>query len=250
MTTEVETEISDPSVQLSLEYEKLERLKEQPLSLISEAFEQTEHTCTCIDEAVPGEFRLAGAGILDPEGFDHVVATMRAAGVDKVTSHTDCGAVAIAAKKELGPNATLEAIEKFGQQWAKKVADALGVPFEHRTVERPIGLHDASVVYVDFEGGLRPDRMPNDMPKGFSVSAFPTKPAHVAQQVRLAIEIMRGETGLYRQQFSEDRPITVVLVGNELIKRHSVIVEQIEQSIQDLGAKTRIEHLEVRHTSA
>lgn len=216
---------------------------EHPVMSDSEVFETTEHTCTCIDEGTHGDFRLAGAGILDPEGFDHVVATMRQAGVTKVTSHADCGAVAMAAKRELGLGASVDQISTFGQDWAKRVAEKLGVPYEHlEDLDRPDGEHDASVIYVDLVGGFRPDRMAGSLPKGFVVSGVPTSSAHVAEQVAVAVAIALGDYGSYSQLYSVDQPLTIVLVGGEEKLRHDM-VEKIHQAVVDLGPKVKIETL-------
>lgn len=239
-----EVEEKDPAVVFAEQRSLLEGLYRQPLDAQSEIFEHGQTTCGCIDEGTPAEFRLAGAGIIDPKGFGHVVELMRQARVTKVISHAGCAAVEQAAAKELGLNATPEQIEDFGKAWAEKVAAALGVPAEHQTeLERPGENHDASVIYVDAVGGFRPDRRLGELPKGFVISAHPTGPEQTAAQVRLAVGVMFGDHGVYRDQFSAESPLHIIVLGATATAEGHDLIEAIHHAVADLGPKVYLEQL-------
>lgn len=240
--------IEDPMITFDEQSALLEQARTKPLERDSMAFEVHDHACTCIDEGTPGGYRDAGLGILDPEGFDAVVARMRKSGVTSVESHAHCGAVTKAAREKLGPDATEAEVDAFGQDWAERVASALGVPHVHRTeLKRPAETHDAHVIYVDMVGGARPDHVPEKLPKGFVVTATEAAPEYVAQQARVAVDIALGEHGAYNAQYSVDKPLHVVLLApEEMTPERHVLVVRLHMALQDLGPRVYIDELEVK----
>ena len=243
-----EEAIEDPMITFGEQSALLEQARAKPLEKDSMAFETHDRTCTCIDEGTPGGYRDAGLGILDPEGFDAVVARLRKTGVTSVESHAHCGAVTKAAREKLGPDATEAEIEAFGIEWAERIAKALGVPHVHRTeLERPAETHDAHLIYVDLVGGARPDHVSEKLPKGFVVTATEATGEYVAQQVWVAADIALGEHGAYNAQYSADKPLRVVLLAPEGMtpERHALI-EELHRALQDLGPRVYIDELEVR----
>lgn len=77
MPSTPETEVDDPDIAFAVQRLLLDRVRQNPPSGETAVLEDEHKVCSCIDEGTPGDFRLAGAGITDPAGFDHAVKMMR-----------------------------------------------------------------------------------------------------------------------------------------------------------------------------
>ncbi len=243
----VETQESEPTTLFSEQQFILQQRLQEPLSRDAEVIKRGRRKLTCMDEGTPdGEVRIAGAGITDPKGFDHAVEMMREAGVDMVTSHDDCGACMEAAKQKFGDGATKEQADELGKQWAKDMAAALDVPYEHiENLDRGEE-HEAVCVYINMEEGegLRFDLDKTHFPKGFTVTDLPNDPSLTAEQAAFAARLAL-ERGAYKDQFSEDAKFSVVLVGGKEGEHRHAVIEALRHALKDLGPRVQIESMRI-----
>lgn len=180
---------------------------------ISSAFEGKNHTLCCMDEGTPmGDMRSAGSGILtDGDEREAFIASLKAAGVKGVKSHTGCGAAALYRDKH---SITDKTVDEVAIEQAKRMAHELGVEYAgHITdLQRPAEFHNARVVYVDGTGKFSPNKVKN-LPPGFVISRRYMKPEQALSEVRLATQIAFSQHG-FGEKFTQDNPLVVISVGD------------------------------------
>lgn len=214
----------DPQLELDLsfsaEQSKFENLIDASPDVVQSAFEtEGKRVCSCVDEgAQDGSLRLAGAGILHPDGPEAVAQLLRQQNIDEVSSHDNCGAAKEAYYRAhgLSESATVEQadIDAFAEAWATDVARRAGLTATHqRAVElhRPADRHDAVAIYLDGTGETFRQQV-LDGPKGFVVSTKGISSHDVMGTVDFVHAIARGDHG-FGERFTADHPMRIILLG-------------------------------------
>jgi hypothetical protein len=184
----------------------------------------------CIDEGTTGGIRIAGAGIL--LGAKETIEMLRELEIQTVHSHDGCGAAALAAK-EAGKY--LDEPDRYGQEFAAEVAEALGAKHHHirrDQLRRPQTMHDATVVYYSGVKAFNPARH-KDLPKGFTIiraihNHGPSKKT-AADEVAVACQIAFGAHG-FGDRFTPDNPLIIVPIGNP--HRDELSVERLKEELE------------------
>jgi len=180
---------------------------------LDEAFKPKDRTVRCIDEGTPGGISCAGSGIL--LGVDAAAEVFRRAEVDGVHSHEGCGAARIYAEKS-GFDLTNPDI--YGIEFAKRVADALKVPYKGHIASaemaRPKNFHPARVTFYDGIGAFDPSRV-KGLPTSFTVDGRYHEPHQAIEQARLSVKIALGSHG-FGERFTPEEPFVLIAVRDGL----------------------------------
>lgn len=223
----------------------LEILEKGAQGFMDEKFkdlEINEHeslTCSCIDERVGGnKLALPGSGILagDQKAFE----ILKAAGVDAITSHADCGAASLAfGKLSAADQEKYGSADVYAQEWSRQMAEKLGIKYVgHIGVESP-GQHIARTVYYDATGNFRADN-PN-IPRGFTVSRKFIETEEAQESLELSLKIAFGDHG-FKEYFTPENPLVIIPIGNE--QDLSVLSEEIATVVKQnpqMADKIRID---------
>jgi hypothetical protein len=171
------------------------------------AFQLRDRWLRCIDEGCPGGVHLAGSGILLGE---EAVKIARAAGVTAVTSHEECGAALLAAKR-----AGVADAETYAKDFSSRLAKRLGLFYDHLPISgmaRPVGLHVARAVYYDGTGHFDPSRC-GALPPGFVISRRYLTPVAARRECEIAVNIALGPHG-FGERFSPTHPLLLVGIAD------------------------------------
>ncbi len=241
-------------------YQNLRALKEKSPHQVFSAEElerafsgEGDIVIACMDEGIElpeGQFKvaIAGSGVLcskeDVAAFLQKVREKFPERKITVTYHEGCGACAAACKPPMHP-------EELGKETAQEEMKQLGLEGEPARIgfdennfvcmNRPEVLHPARAIYVDCEGTFNRTALTN-IPAGFDLSAafFPNL-KELVSEVRLAINIAKGEHGMGKERF-EKQKLLIALIGNpnakftqevkealtDVLKENKGIAEQIE----------------------
>lgn len=200
---------------------------------IEDAFVPKNRNLCCIDERITkGTIRYAGCGILDQKNAlsEEMVEELKEAGVDGVWSHKGCGVASMAFDKLSDKEkARLGSAETYAQEWAKKLADALNVPYLGHLEVEP-NFHNARVIYYDGTGKFDPSRS-EKFPRGFVISRRWLKRDYAKNELNLALSIALGGHGFGRDRFLNKSPLLIVPIGNPRDERFSL--EALKQEIKE-----------------
>lgn len=199
------------------------------------AFALKDRTLRCVDEGTSGGLHSAGSGIYF--GLEEAVRRVRAAGVDGITSHENCGAT-LAWCGQNGMDAG-EA-EKVAQEWARKLAQAAGVAYRgylsYGEMLRKDEFHYAVAVYYDGTGRFNPAAAP-DLPAGFTVSRRYFDP----HDLELCLGIALGEYG-FGERFTQSEPLYAVVIGDEREPQFSAdrLAAELEPRLKKFNGRVAI----------
>jgi len=219
---------------------------------LNHAFLSNFECVVCMDEGtahkdVGGEakFCMAGSGILYPakdeaERVQKVAALFLRLGIKNVTSHGGCGAAGLAYKRDF-PNSTPtpEEIEKYGQDWVKKVAEEMERHGEDARcqniaagdMERPPEFHTARVVYWDGIGGFNPNKEIG-LPMGFVIERKFVPAGYAAEELKVAVNIAFGHHG-FGKLFSKECPFVIILMAGSTEELDN-LKKEVENVLRDL----------------
>jgi hypothetical protein len=236
----------------------LEALNEQGANIffhkefpdLRDAFSQELKAVVCMDEGCAhkdykGEDKLAlaGAGILLPasseeERIEIAARLFSELGIKDVTSHSGCGAVGLAYKRDFPDgNPTAKDLEDFGKKWTEKVVAEMGrmgkeANADHisaEEMERPAEFHNARVVYFDGKGGFNPNKKVG-LPMGFVISRRHVPDMYAAEELKVAVSIAFGKHG-FGNLFTKEDPFVIVPLANSAEELAS-LKNEIEQALQ------------------
>lgn len=214
----------------------------------------------CMDEGM-GEFefqgktgyasiRVSGSGIL-LGGWSKVVDeavefvnSLRAKGINPIAiaDHEDCGAAGVVAKNIEYDGDSDELLEKY----AREVAEFTGIEHISIPLDRPLGHHTARCVYYT-NTPFHPYAVDGEpMENGFVISRFALDTRPALNDLEMTIKIATGPHG---EQFSEEDPLRIVIVGmddDDIDILDSEIDSVIEKSRQEFGEILRVERLIVK----
>jgi hypothetical protein len=206
---------------------------------VTKAFEGEDHTLCCMDEGTPlGDMRSAGSGILT-EGDERSAffQSLKKAGIDRVKSHTGCGAAALYREQH---RITDQTVDEVAIEQAKQIAAELGVEYGgHITELKRPEFHNARVVYLDATGRFNPSKV-KDLPPGFVVSRRYMKKEQAFFEVKLASQIAFGDHG-FGKKFDPEHPLIVVVIGDS--NEQGIPTDQLKDELEALTKDPRI-HLE------
>lgn len=213
----------------------LEHLQQDNIDMLS----LDDRTVRCIDEGASGHgLHLAGSGIL--LGEERAYEIMKAANVDMVTSHEGCGAAALYAK-EHGLDAAKA--DEYGQEFSKKLAERLGVPYKHIAAEemdRPKEFHHARYAIYDGTGTFNHRAIPG-FPAAFVVNRRINEGGLAEAEVSASIAL--GDHG-FGQRFTAESPFTFIVIGDPESEEFSAdsLVAELEPIAVEQGGVIHIEH--------
>ncbi len=233
-------------------YQNLLKLKEKSPqevygALWQKAFLRQPKTVVCIDERVslnnPDEPEIGIAGtlaLMNECDFAETITKLKRAGVDRITYHEGCGAVALHKQQSGDPRDALE----IAKNTAEKVSQALQLTssvelcgYDKKADLAMTGnpsLHNARAIVVDGTGRFNPPLL--GFPAHFLLSAF-YEPSlkYTAKELEVAIQIALGDHGFGKKRFAK-APLIIVLVGganeynlSDLISFFNPIFKQYEQ---------------------
>ncbi len=221
---------------------------------LNRSFAKEVHCVVCMDEGtahkdVNGEakFCMAGSGILYPaaneeERVQKVAKLFLDLDVNHLTSHSGCGAVGLAYRRDnpnLNPKEVkVEEIENYAKEWVRKVADEMGrmgheIEVSHiaaSEMERPEKFHNARLVYFDGKGGFNPN-IERGLPMGFVVERKYLSAEYVAKELKVAVDIAFGPHGL-GELFTDEKPFIIVVFANDETEL-SALKEEVEKVLED-----------------
>lgn len=176
---------------------------------VSKAFYLIDRNVRCIDEGTPGGLHSAGSGILLTK--EQALLYFRTAHVDGVTSHDGCGAAKIFAKRE-GLDETKS--DEFAKDWAKEIAEELGVPYSHISFDemiRPKDFHISRLAYYDGTGKFNFGAS-RALPPGFIISRSVQGRDVSLAEAKVSLDIAFGSSA-FGGLLSEDKPFILVAIG-------------------------------------
>jgi hypothetical protein len=176
---------------------------------IADAFKQHDGCMRCMDEGTPGGFHSAGSGILRKS--EEVIEAFRKAGVKKITSHDGCGAAGLYAKSK-GLDASKS--DEYGKEWAKQLAEAMGLPYEHISfseMNRPKEFHVARIAYYDGTGNFDYQAV-KELPAGFIISRGIQQTSDSVAEAQVAFNIATGDHG-FGGKITAENPFVFVVIG-------------------------------------
>lgn len=214
--------------------EILEKIKEQggmanyikTIPNIQAAFKGNDLMVCCIDEGTPyGCVRFAGSLILNQDKAEKFIPLLKNIGVLGVYSHTGCGAAQLYAKQN---NLDIAKADEYGIDWAKKLAEMIGVPYKGHIgtqgiepMKRPKEFHVARVIYYDGTGRFNPDKV-KGLPLGFAISRrYHLDVGNALNEVKIAISIAAGSHG-FEDLIDKNHPIIIILIGDANDKNFSI----------------------------
>jgi hypothetical protein len=192
------------------------------------AFSENPKTLRCIDERVNGNVALAGSGIL--MGVEATVAALRQAGIEAVTSHIGCGAVALYCQDQ---GIAGEDIDQTAQDFARQVANKLGVPYtDHQPVDPQF--HIARVIYYTSAPTFNP-QLVEGLPTGFVISrSYHLDATAALKEVAIAIGIATGDHG-FGNLFTSDQPLLLIALDDARTSTFSLA--QLRRELEGLVAQ-------------
>jgi len=195
-----------------------------------------ERCVHCIDERTPGGLHSAGAGILRPK--EDVIEEYRKAGVTKVTAHAGCGAAVLYCRRE---GLDESKADEYARDWAKDIADALGVPYEYIGFEEmkgPAEFHIARTAYYDETASFNTDKV-DGIPPGFVISRGNQSKDDSLAELGVSLSIAFGDHG-YGELFTEDDPFVIVAIGKS---EHDLAetLREIKELTHPYGEKVQVD---------
>ena len=190
----------------------------------------------CMDERVGTGLHAAGSGILLPE--EDFFKLCKEAGIDSLSDHVGCGAVAIFAGSEAGIKFARERgidindTDLIGKTWsmemAEKLTEKLKRKIDYTHLEPKEHDHSsARVCYYDKTGRFNNT---NGLPKGFVVGRkYMSKDASLSE-VGVAKNIMWGDHGVGPDFFTKENPFLLVAIGES-----SKEVEKLKKELASLA---------------
>ncbi|OQA04895.1 MAG: hypothetical protein BWY68_00072 [bacterium ADurb.Bin400] len=207
------------------------------LPMYKEIFSLEDRCLRCIDEGTQGGLHLAGSGIL----LDMATAKRYAsqAGVTGVYSHDECGAAKLyAVNEKLDP----EFSDEFGIEWAKMLAENLGVPYKGHiginAMARPSGFHTARVSYYDGTGQFDGAKL-NELPNGFVINRKYLDPDYAQKELAVSLSIAFGNHG-FGHKFTPSTPFLILIFATnpeELL----VLTAEAKAAAAEYGSRVKIE---------
>lgn len=218
---------------------------------IRAAFEENDLIVCCIDEGTPyGCIRFAGSLILNQDKPESYIEVLKNIGVQGVYSHIGCGATELFAKQN---NLDITKADEYGIDWAKKLADILGVPYKghigakgFEPIKRPKEFHIARVIYYDGTGRFNPDKI-KDLPLGFVISRrYHPEPQRALSEVKIAILIATGSHG-FGNLIDKGHPITIIPIGNSGDQNFSVekMKNELDEIAKEFKDKVAVDGFEI-----
>lgn len=170
----------------------------------------------CIDEGdceVPGisatKIGLGGSGI----GYSQTINDLSGRGVVLVTSHEDCGAVALYAKEN---NVIDISTEELGKKKAQELAQKLGVEYRFIKISdmsRPANFHLARALYYDGTGLFDPSA-DSELPQGFLITrGYISDLEYAKKLVSIALGIAFSSHS-FNEKFTPQSPFYLVVVAD------------------------------------
>jgi hypothetical protein len=183
------------------------------ISDLPEAFINHDHCMRCMDEGTPGGLHSAGSGILRNE--EEVLEAFKKAGVKEISSHDGCGAAGLFVKAK-GLDSSNS--DEYGKEWAKNIAEKLGVPYKHISyseMNRPSDHHVSRVAYYDGTGKFDYSKV-KELPTGFIISRGIQRMVDSTAEAEVAFKIATGAHG-FGDLITEENPFIVcVIADNEV----------------------------------
>lgn len=205
---------------------------------VKDIFTPNNRNLCCIDERVTaGTIHYAGCGILDQENAlsEKMIKRLKEAGTDGVWSHKGCGAASMAFSKLSDEEKTkFGDVETYAQEWAKKMANALDVPYLGHLEVQP-NFHNARVIYYDGTGRFDPSRS-EKLPLGFVISRAYLEKEYAKYILRVALSIAFGDHGFGHKQFvASGSPLQIILVGSS--ENSGVSLEKLRAETEEIAKK-------------
>lgn len=218
---------------------------------IADAFKGNDLIVCCIDEGTPyGCIRFAGSLILNQDKAGKFIPLLENAGVQGVYSHTGCGAAQLYAKQN---NLDVDKADEYGIDWAKKLAEMIGVPYKGHIgtqgiepMKRPKEFHIARVIYYDGTGRFNPDKV-KDLPLGFVISRrYHLEAKDALDEVKIAISIATGNHG-FGDLIDKISPIIIIPIGDSGDRNFSVnkLKSEINEILEEYKDRVVIDGFEI-----
>lgn len=218
---------------------------------IQAAFKGNDLTVCCIDEGTAyGCVRFAGSLILNQNKVESYVEVFKNIGVQGIYSHAGCGAAELYAKKN---NLDVSKADEYGIDWAKKLAELLGIPYKghigvkgFELMKRPKEFHIARVIYYDGTGRFNPDKI-KDLPLGFVISRrYHLEIKDALDQVKIAISIAAGSHG-FGDLIDKDHPIIIMPIGDSGNQDFSVnkMKNELNKIAEEFKDKVTVDGFEI-----
>lgn len=199
-----------------------------------ETFQDGPRYVGCIDEGDSGvqgisasKIGLGGSGI----GYSLALNDLSGRGVVLVTSHEDCGAVALYAKEN---NITDISVEELGRKEAQYLAQKLGVDYHFIKIShmsRPANFHLARVLYYDGTGLFNPSAV-SGLPKGFLITrGYISDKKYAEKLVNIALGIAFSPHS-FNEKFTPASPFYLVVVADNNDQAHQLKAE-VAKSIKN-----------------
>lgn len=185
---------------------------------LAKAFTCADRTLGCMDERDDCGVRAAGSLCLLDRAEQ--AEFCRKARVTGITSHAECGAVALLHRdgRQLDPPETLEPdqLDQYAQETVEAMAKDLGIPYlGFIGLEGMSGLsgsHIARTIYYVGVEGFNPTLLPDKLPIGFVVDRLYHQPRNALREVDVCLSIILGQHG-FDGRIDKENPIYIVPVA-------------------------------------
>jgi len=167
---------------------------------------------------------------------------VKEAGADGIWSHAECGAAKLAAERH---GVDVSQADAFGEQWAKDLATAAGVPYRGhigiQEMKRPSGFHIARIVYYDGTGRFDPSQV-GAFPPGFVISRRHLDGAYAREEAKVGVDIALGDHG-FAARITQREPLILIPVGDANDPNFSVdqLTEELRSLAEQQGGRVIID---------
>ena len=203
---------------------------------LHDSFNSQNHDLCCMDErTASGSLSTPGSGILieGEEAQNAYAERLKAAGIEGVYSHNECGAAILYAKEH-----GIEDANQAAVAYAQDLAQRLGVAYKGHL--KASGVHPGRVVYYDTTGSINRGSpvWQEKMPTGYAISRNVLSEQEAQDALILAVKIAFGDAGYGPTAFTQSDPLSLIYVA-----RPSETVPDSKTSLEQelLKAYERIE---------
>ncbi|MFH1232771.1 MAG: hypothetical protein V1651_02820 [Patescibacteria group bacterium] len=203
----------------------------------------------CIDEGIFRRIPLAGSGCLFLTR-EEILGFIEKRKVDIITSHENCGAALVWAKRE-NPNKdiTQEQADELLKNYIADIAKEAKITFKYIIAEemkRPKEYHPARMIFFNNVKDYYPSGI-KKIPLSFSIERFTMhQKDNVKKRLKLAINIAFGDHG-FGEKFTKEEPLIIACCLNENDNSEEIkgeineILNEMENEFKDIkNIKERI----------